>query len=84
MWRMPLPAVGDDATAAVGVLVEEHAVDHVGDRLEATVRVPVGAARFVRPVVDLTHLVHVDERVEIGEGHTGKGAPHGETLTLES
>jgi hypothetical protein len=36
-------AVGDEAAAAVGVLVPEDAVDHVGDGLEAAVRVPGGA-----------------------------------------
>jgi hypothetical protein len=35
-------AVGDQPAAAVGVLMLEGAIDHVGDRLEPTVRVPGG------------------------------------------
>ena len=58
-------AVRDEAAAAVGVLVLERPVDDVGDGLEAAVRVPVGALGLVRGVVDLAHLVHVDERVEV-------------------
>ena len=70
-------AVGDDAAAAVGVLVLERAVDHVGDGLEATVGVPGGALGLARGVVDLAHLVHVDERVEVGEVDAGEGPATG-------
>ena len=91
MWRMPAAgghplrgAVGDDAAAAVGVLVLERAVDDVGDGLEAAVRVPVGAPGLARRVVDLAHLVHVDERVEVGEVDAGEGPADGEALALEA
>ena len=77
-------AVGDEPAATVGVLVLERAVDHVGDGLEAAVRVPVGAARLAGPVVDLAHLVHVDERVEVGQVDAGEGPPDGEALALEA
>ena len=75
-------AVVDDAAAAVAVLVLEGAVDHVGDGLEAAVRVPRGALGLARRVVDLAHLVHVDERVEIAHRHAGEGAHDGEALAL--
>jgi hypothetical protein len=73
-------AVGDQAAATVGVLVAERAVDDVGDGLEPAVRVPRRALRLTRPVVDLTHLVHVHERVEPREVHpnarrTGNPSP---------
>src|SRR5262245_27678290 len=52
--RHPLGvAVGDRAAAAVGVLVLEDAVDHVGDRLEAAVRVPRRALGLPRRVLHL-------------------------------
>ena len=77
-------AVGDDAAAAVGVLVLEGAVEHVGDGLEAPVRVPVGAPRLAGAVVDRAHLVHVDERVELFGGHACECPPHGEALAFEA
>ena len=76
-------AVGDQAAAAVGVLVAEDAVDDVGDRLEAPVRVPRGALGLTGGVVDLAHLVHVDERVERPEVHPRERAPDREPLSLE-
>ena len=91
MWRMPPPAVihwvaplAIDAAATVGVLVQERPVDDVGDGLEAAVRVPVGAPGLARRVVDLAHLVHVDERVEVGAVDAGEGPPDREALALEA
>ena len=75
-------AVGDQTAAAVRILVGETAVDHVGDCLEAAVRVPVGAARLARLVFDLAHLVHVDERVEVGGADAGERAHDGEALAF--
>ena len=66
------------------VLVHEDAVDDVGDGLEAAVRVPGGALGLARRVLDLTHLVHVDERVERRQVDPGEGAAHGEALALEA
>jgi hypothetical protein len=81
--RHPLGvAVGDQPAAAVGVLVTEGAVDDVGDGLEPAVRVPRGALRLAGAVVDLTHLVHVHERVEPRQVHPGEGAPDREPLAL--
>ena len=57
---------------------------HVGDGLEAAVGVPVGALGLAGRVVDLAHLVHVDERVEVAEVDTGEGPAHGEALALEA
>ena len=73
-------AVGDRPAATVRVLVLERAVHHVGDRLEPAVRVPGRALRLARRVVDLAHLVHVDERVEIGEVDMREGAANREAL----
>ena len=77
-------AVGDQAAAAVGVLVPERAVDHVGDGLEPAVRVPGGAARLAWGVVDLAHLVHVDERVKGPQVNAREGAADRESLALEA
>ncbi len=77
-------AVGDQAAAAVGVLVPERAVDDVGDGLEAAVRVPRGALGLTGAVVHLAHLVHVHERVEPRQVHPGERAPDREPLALEA
>jgi hypothetical protein len=83
--RHPLRvAVGDDTSAAVGILVFHGAVDHVGDGLEAAMGVPRSAFRLTGGVFDLSHLVEVDERVEIGEVDAAKGSPHGETFPFEA
>ena len=77
-------AVGDQPAAPVGVLVPERAVDDVSHGLEAAVRMPRGALGLTRGVVDLAHLVHVDERVEDGQIHAGEGAAHREAEPLEA
>jgi signal transduction histidine kinase/CheY-like chemotaxis protein len=76
-------AVGDQAAAAVGVLVAEHAVDDVRDGLEPAVRVPRRALGLTRRVLDLAHLVHVDEGVQLSQVHAGERPADRETLTLE-
>ena len=90
MCKMPRPgghplggAVGDQSAAAVGVLVGEGPVDHVGDGLEAAVGVPGGSLGLAGRVVDLAHLVHVHERVELGEGPAGEGPTDRESLALQ-
>jgi len=76
-------AVGDQAAAAVGVLVAEHAVDDVRDGLEPAVRVPRRALGLTRRVLHLAHLVHVDEGVQLPQVHAGERAADREALTLE-
>ena len=66
--------IGDCPTPASGVLVLERAVDDVGHGLEAAMGVPRGPLRLARAVVDLTHLIHVDEGVEVFEGDTRASA----------
>jgi hypothetical protein len=51
------------------------AVDHVGDGLEAAVRVPRGALGLARRVLHLAHLVHVDERVQRALADPGERPP---------
>ena len=87
--RCPRPAVIHwvapfviDAAAADGVLVLESPVDHVGHGLEAPVRVPRGAFGLARCVLDLTHLVHVDERVEVRDPRRRRPFAR-ETLSLQ-
>ena len=77
-------AVLNDAAPADGVLVQERAVDHVGHGLEAAVRVPRRALGLARAVVDLTHLVHVHERVEVGHVDAGEGSANREALAFEA
>ena len=55
--------VGDQPTATVGVGVLEGPVHDVGDGLESAVGMPGRAFRLTGGVLDLTHLIHVDERV---------------------
>ena len=40
--------------------------------------------RLAGLVLDLAHLVHVDERVEVGGAHPGEGADDGKAFALES
>ena len=80
----PLGVAGaQHAATALAVAVLELAVDEVGDGLEAAVGVPEGALGLTGGVVDLAHLVHVDERVEQGRVDAGEGAADGEALALE-
>src|SRR5262249_34061045 len=76
-------AVGDEAAAAVGILVAGGAVDDVRPGLEPAVGVPSGALRLARRVVDLTHLVHVNEGVECSQVDAGERATDREALALE-
>ena len=77
-------AVGDHPAAAVRVGVLEDAVDHVGDGLEPAMRMPRRALRLARGVVDLAHLVEMDERVEVGEVDAGERALDREPLPFEA
>jgi hypothetical protein len=64
----PLHVAGcDGATVAGTVLVLELAVQHVGDRLETTVRMVWRTNRFARPIVDRTHFIEQQERVDVIE-----------------
>src|SRR5262245_33287191 len=58
-------------------------VDDVRQGLEATVRVPRGALRLAWCVLDLAHLVHVDERVQFTQVHSREGPAYREALPLE-
>ena len=83
--RHPLGvAVRDDPTAAVGILVLDDAIDHVRHGFEAAVGMPGRALWFTGGVLDRSHLVQVDERVEQRHIDTGERAPNGESLTLEA
>ena len=62
----------------------EGAVDHVGHGLEAPVRMPGRPLGLTRCVVDLPHLVHVHEGIELRQAHAGEGPPYGETLPFEA
>src|SRR5439155_263169 len=76
--------VGDEAASAGRILVLKGAVDHVGDGLEAAVRMPGGAFRLARAILDLAHLVHMNEWVEIALIEPIEGAPYRKTLTLDT
>ena len=76
-------AVGDHSPATVRVAVLERAVDDVRDRLEAPMRVPGRSLGLARRVLDLAHLIEMDERVELAEVDAGERAAHRESVTLE-
>ena len=59
--------IGDDPSAALRVLMLHDAVDHVGDRFEAAMRMPRRAFGLTRCVLHLAHLVEVDERIELSK-----------------
>src|SRR5687767_12781542 len=62
----------------------EDPVQHVGDGLEASVRMPRRALGLAGRVLHLAHLIHVDERVEVGEIDAGERAPDREAFSLEA
>ena len=83
--RHPLSgAIGNEPATPVGVLVGEGPVDHVSHGLKASVGMPRCPLRLAGGVVDFTHLVHVDERVKLLEGPTGKGVSNREPFPLEA
>jgi hypothetical protein len=65
-------------------MVLERAVDHVGDGLEPAVGVPGRALGLAGGVLDLAHLIHVDEGVQLGVRQPGERASHREALALET
>src|SRR6185312_11456202 len=75
-------AVGDQAATAVRILVGEPAVNHVRDGFEPAVWMPRRASGFTGLIFDLTHLVHVHERVEGRGGYAGECADDGKALAL--
>jgi hypothetical protein len=76
-------AVGDQATAPVGVLMLEGAVDHVGHGLEPTMGMPRGALGLAGRVVDLAHLVHVHEGIQLRLSDSGKRPTDREALSFK-
>ena len=77
-------ALADDPAAAVAVVVLDDPVDHVGDGLEAPVRVPRGADRLVGGVVDRPELVEQEEGVgHVGVEAAGERAPDLEAGALD-
>jgi hypothetical protein len=77
-------AFADDAATTVRVVVLHHAVDHVGHRLETTMRMPRRADGLVRRVLDRAELVEEEERVrEVRVDAPGEGTPHREAGTLD-
>ncbi len=76
--------VGDRSAAALGVLMLEGAVDHVGHRLETTMGMPGGAFGLSRRILDFTHLVEMDERIELVEGDAGERSPDRKSLAFKS
>ena len=91
MCRMPAPAVIHCVSPLVMTpppplesWCSKIAVDDVRDGLEPAVRVPRRALRLARRVLDLAHLVHVDERVEVGQVDAGERAADREPLALEA
>ena len=63
--------------------MDERSVEDVGHCLESPVRMPVGAFCLERLPDNGTHLVHVDERIEIGLRNSAEGPADGESLALE-
>ena len=62
----------------------EGAVDHVGHGLETAMGMPRGSFGLTRGVLDLPHLVEMDERIELVEGDAGESPPNRKSLTLET
>src|SRR5438445_2568714 len=81
----PLGVAIRDQTAAAGrVLMLEGSVDHVGDRLEPAVRMPGRALRLARSVLNLAHLIHMDEGVEELLIQAVKSSAHRKGVALQA
>src|SRR5580765_189480 len=72
----------EHALVASGVLVLELALEHVGDGLEAAVRMVGRAHGLARGVIDRAHLVEQQEGVDQVQALGGKGTPHDEAGAL--
>ncbi len=59
-------------------------VDHVGHGLEAAVGVPRSALGLAGGVFDLSHLIEMDERIEVGKVDSLEGALDGKPFTFET
>jgi len=58
------------------------AVEHVGDRFEAAMRMIRRAFRLARRVVDRSHFVEQQERVEVHQQARGKRPMHDKTTAF--
>src|ERR1019366_4830451 len=68
--------VGDLSAASRRIAVLERPVDHVSHRLKSSVWMPCRSLRLAWCVFDLTHLIHVDKRINVAFRDAGEGAPH--------
>ena len=74
----------NDATTTNRVLVQEGAFHHVGHCFESTVWVPRGSFGLTGTIVNLTHLIHVDEGVEVGDIDSREGSSDWKAFALET
>ena len=81
--RHPLHIAGPEpAAVAGGILVLHLAVEHIGHRLEAAVRMVRRAEGLARRVVDRPHLVEQQERVGVAQSLARKWTAHDEPAAL--
>ena len=60
----------------------ENTVHDVCDSLEPAMWMPIGSTRFIGRVIDLAHLIHMNERIKNLSAHTRKSSTHWETFAL--
>ena len=83
--RHPLGiSIGDHTSATLGVLVFHDPVDHVGDGLEPAVGMPGGSLGLARGILDLAHLIEVNERIEVVHVDALECPAYREALAFES
>ena len=77
-------SVRDESATTGGVLVLECAIDDVGDRLEAAVRMPRRALGLARSPLHRAHVIQQQERVGVAQRHAPRERPtHREAFALE-
>ena len=77
-------AVSNDTAATVRILVNKSSIHDVGDSFKATVWMPVSTTWFIGAVINFTHLIHHDERVENIFCDAGKCTTNREAFTLKT
>ena len=83
--RHPLSvAIGDGSTTTVIISVIKNSIDDVGNRFETSMRMPRSSLRFTRGVLNFTHLIQVNERIEIGKVDAGECSTNWESFTFET
>ena len=77
------PTFTNGPTAAVRVLMQKPAINQIGERFKAAVRMPGCAFRLTGGILHLAHLIHHDERINIAGIEASERPTDRKSLALE-